>query len=123
MRKKTAKIPFKEVYKVNIRAFRLINHHCPGMFLSKFLHAVFSATLPYVSIYFSARIISELAGLRRADILVKWIIAELLVVSVYKLITAGLDRWEITKTFLWWPRKRGSAFWREAPSECGAHRG
>ena len=107
MSKKADRVSFREAYKVNSRALKLINHHCPGMFLAIFLHAAFSAILPYISIYFSARIINELAGLRRADILMKWIVAELLIVTVFKLITAGLERWENTKSYLWWWRKNG----------------
>ena len=100
MNQKADRVSFREAYKVNSRALKLINHHCPGMFLAIFLHAAFSAILPYISIYFSARIINELAGLRRADILMKWIVAELLIVTVFKLITAGLERWENTKSYL-----------------------
>jgi len=107
MRKKIDKITFKEAYKANSRAIKLINHQCPGMFLSTFLHAGFSAILPYISIYFSARIINELAGLRRVDVLMQWIIAELLIVTACKLISAGLERWEKTKSYLWWWRRNG----------------
>lgn len=107
MEKKSDNITFMEAYKVNNRAFLMINHHCPGMFLSIILHSVFSAILPYISIYFSARIINELAGLRRSDILVKWIVAELLVVTSFKLIAAALERWDNTKSYLWWWRKCG----------------
>ena len=107
MKQLSDKITFKESIQINKRAFVLINRHCPGMFLSKLLFSVFSAFLPYVPIYFSARIINELAGARNVDSLITWILAELLTVVALKLVVAVLQRWKNAKEFSWWFKRQG----------------
>ena len=107
MKQLSDKITFKESIQINKRAFVLINRHCPGMFLSKLLFSVFSAFLPYVPIYFSARIINELAGARNVDSLITWILAELLTVVALKLVVAVLQRWKNAKEYSWWFKRQG----------------
>ena len=48
---------------------------------------------PYVTIYFSARIINELAGLRRMEELKTWVIWTLAVEAVLGLVRYGAVRW------------------------------
>ena len=107
MKQPSDKLTFKEAIQINKRAFVLINRHCPGMFLSKLLFSVFSAFLPYVPIYFSARIINELAGARNVDSLITWILAELLTVVALKLVVAVLQRWKNAKEYSWWFKRQG----------------
>lgn len=62
MAKNEKKVPLKEAMRLNLRAVKLLHQRCPGLFPSTVLHAVASAVSPYVSIYFSARLIDELAA-------------------------------------------------------------
>ena len=53
---------WKEVFKVYGRACRDIRKVCPGLFPIVFLKEILEAVSPYVTIFFSARILEELAG-------------------------------------------------------------
>ena len=71
----------KELHKVSPKFFPLLTLFC-----------VVSAVTPYVTVFFSAQILKELATLRRADILWKWIIASVLCVGVTSVLKALLQR-------------------------------
>ena len=62
MKKKPEKITRKETFRLHRRGFWDIHHNCPGLFWAIALHSVVASTVPYVTIYFSARIINELAS-------------------------------------------------------------
>ena len=94
MAKNEQQVSMKEAIRLNWRAFKLLNQRCPGVFLSVGLHAVAAAVTPYVPIYFSARLIDELAGACRAEMLVKWILLTILSSAVLMTVTAVLERWE-----------------------------
>ncbi len=69
MTKKSEKITLRETFRIHSRAFRDVRKYCPGTFGITALHSMVSALSPYVTIYLSARIINELAGPRRAEVL------------------------------------------------------
>ena len=94
MAKNEQQVSMKEAVRLNWRAFKLLNQRCPGLFPSTVLHAVAAAVSPYVSIYFSARLIDELAGACRAEELIKWVLLTVLSTAALMLITAVLKRWE-----------------------------
>ena len=97
MAKNEQQVSMKEAIWLNWRAFKLLNQRCPGLFPSTVLHAVASAVTPYVPIYFSARLIDELAGLCRAETLGKWVLLTVLSSAILTMITAGLERWKDAK--------------------------
>lgn len=68
------KIPWKEVYALNKRALSLWCRECPMLFVSSGLHSVISALIPYLTLYFSARLLDELAGTRMPERLTRWVI-------------------------------------------------
>ena len=68
------KIPWKEVYALNKRALGLWCRECPMLFVSSGLHSVTSALIPYLTLYFSARLLDELAGTRMPERLTRWVI-------------------------------------------------
>ena len=68
------KIPWKEVYALNKRALGLWCRECPMLFVSSGLHSVISALIPYLTLYFSARLLDELAGTRMPERLTRWVI-------------------------------------------------
>ena len=83
---KTDKLTAMESWKSNLRAWKIWWQMCPGVFISKFIHSAFIAASPYVTIYFSARLLEELAGKRDSDRLLQWIILILAVEAILKLM-------------------------------------
>ncbi len=87
------KASLREGFLLNYRAFQLMNKACPQMFLSVFCAAVSRAVTPYVGIYFSARILTELAGERRPEVLWQWVGITVAVTALLMLLNAVLSRW------------------------------
>lgn len=96
------KITFRQAFSLHYRGFNIIRSACPRLFLSSFLHNVFSAIAPYVGIYFSARIIDELAGSRNPETLTFFIIIALSSAALLTLVNSVLSRWKNTREQLWW---------------------
>ena len=93
MAKNKDKVTLKETFQVHWRAYKTIRHFAPGTYASITLHGIASALTPYVVIWFSARIINELAGLRRPEELLQLVIAALLSGAGITLVTGLLQRW------------------------------
>ena len=64
---KAEKITLRETFRLHRRAFGDARRTCPGVFAATALHAVVSALSPYAAVWFSARILDELAGQRRPE--------------------------------------------------------
>ena len=93
------RIPLREALRLHQRAFLMLNGYCPGFYLFTALKAVVSSVIPYVTVFFSARIIDELAGPRRPDMLGRWVLLTILTSAALGLISALLSkqmnvRWE-----------------------------
>ena len=81
----------KELHKVNPKIFPVIT-----------LYALVYAVLPYVTVFFSAQILKELALLRREDILWKWVIGGVACTGILTLLKAFLEqRYETLWDDLW----------------------
>ena len=93
MAKNKDKVTLKETFQIHWRAYKTICHFAPGTFAAITLHGIASALAPYVAIWFSARIINELAGLRRPEELTRLVIAALLTGAGMTLVTGLLQRW------------------------------
>ena len=93
MKKDKKQIPIRKAWGLNIRALRIWWKNFPEVFASYTLHAIVDALFPLVGIYFSARIIDELAGARRPDQLAYWVILTLLIGAGTELLLAILLRW------------------------------
>ena len=70
-----------------------IHKGCPKLFLANACYAVVGAVVPYATIYLSARIIDELAGLRRPEELMFWVILTICVEAALGLGKGALKRW------------------------------
>ena len=84
----------KELHKVSPKFFPVLTLYC-----------IISAIAPYITVFFSAQILKELATLRRAEILWKWVIASVLCVGVVSLLKAALQRHYDTLLNDLWGRK------------------
>ena len=93
MAKNKDKVTLKETFQIHWRAYKTIRHFAPGTYASITLHGIASALAPYVAIWFSARIINELAGLRRLEELLQLVVAALLTGAGMTLVTGLLQRW------------------------------
>ena len=93
MKKQSDATSIKESLKLTQRAIKDINKYAPNVLLSIVIDAVFQALVPYVTVYFSARLINELAGLRRADVVWKWVVITVCVTAFVSLLGYIFERW------------------------------
>lgn len=98
-RDNTEKIKWREALQIHYRAFREMNGRCLGVFAATALHSAVSALSPYVAVYLSARIINELAGLRRSEELRLLVLAALGSAAALAFLTGVLLR---LKEFMGW---------------------
>lgn len=94
MNEEDEKITWKEKLRLNRRAFVLWYREYPAVFVSMALYALLSAALPYITLYFSAQILNELAGGRQREVLVRRIATLLVVEAVMLLAKAVVLRWK-----------------------------
>ena len=86
------KVTIRHAVSSHLRGIKELHKVSPKFFPLLTLHCFFSAIFPYISVFFSAQILTELATLRRADILWKWVIAGALCVGVVSILKAFLQR-------------------------------
>lgn len=78
----------------NLRALKLWHGLCPCLLPSILLSSAFTALSPYMTIWLSARLVDELAGLRRPQTLLTLALAELLSAALLALAAGALKRWK-----------------------------
>lgn len=94
MKESREKISWKEVYALNKRALCLWCRECPMLFVSSGLHSLINALIPYLTLYFSARLLNELSGKRMPERLTQWVILLLASDAAAYLIKALVFRWK-----------------------------
>ncbi len=93
------------IFADHLRGIRLLRSISGRIFPVVTLNALFSALTPYVTVFFSARILTELAGARRAEVLWRWVIAAVAAAGVLAVIRALLHQRSETLTEDLWGRK------------------
>ena len=106
MAKKSDNVTFREALRLHKRAFTLLNRYCPGLFAATALYGVVSAVIPYATIFLSARIINELSGLRRPEVLWQWVLATVACGGILALVKGALERWKSKKEDLYYPQEQ-----------------
>lgn len=96
MKKRKAK-SWQESFRLNRRGFLYICRSYPQVLLSRTLLGVWTALTPYVGIYFSARVIQELAGQRNPGQLGFWVLLTLGSAAGIALVSALLKKWQETQ--------------------------
>ena len=86
--KNEEKMTFREAFSLSFRAFKILRKNCQGLLESIFCNAVVTAIIPYIGIYFSARILNELGGERRPEVLWKWVLLTVAVTALAVLLKA-----------------------------------
>lgn len=89
------KVSFKQAFSLHKRALQLLSGRVRHLFLSYTLYCIVSSLVPYAGIWFSARIINELAGLRRPDVLWPLVVATIVTTAVLTLLTDALYHWKM----------------------------
>lgn len=93
MAKKQEKITLRETCSLHLRAYREIRGYCPGLFAASALCSALHTLSPYVTLYLSAQILNELSGLRRPDLLWRWVLLTIGLTAVLGLLTGAAQRW------------------------------
>ena len=94
MTSKSNKITLRETFAIHYRAYRDLRPYCPDAFAAAGLHGVVSALSPYATVYLSARLINELAGARRPEVLWPLVAITLAVTAGLVLLTGALLHWK-----------------------------
>lgn len=84
---------WKEKMRLNKRALALWYREYPVLLVTTAVYAAINAALPYITIYFSAQILNELAGERQKELLVRRIVLLLVLEAVVLLVKAAFYRW------------------------------
>ena len=94
MTSKSNKITLRETFAIHYRAYKDLRPYCPGVFASAGIHGAVSALSPYATVYLSARLINELAGARRPEVLWPLVGITLAVTAGLVLLTGALLHWK-----------------------------
>ena len=86
------KVTMRKAAATHLRAIKELHHVTPRFFPVLTLYCLFGAITPYVTVFFSARILTELATLRRAEILWRWVLAGVLCIGLAAIGKALLYR-------------------------------
>lgn len=85
---------WKEKLGLNIRAFSIWYREHPALYMSEALYSLLNTMLPYITLYFSAQLLNELAGLRRRELLMQKIGILITAEAVVLLFRAIAMRWK-----------------------------
>ena len=96
---------WKEILRLNWRALRDTERYVPGRLPCGGLNAAVDALSPYVTVWLSARIINELAGLRRPEVLIRWVLWTIGTTAAIGVVRSFLKRWLRTLVTLHNPLK------------------
>ena len=102
MANKSEKMPWKEAFKINVRAIKLLNSKNKLMFPYVTLKALFNTVFSYASLFVTARLIGELAGERRLEKLIFWAVFQLVSTAVFAVINGLMSHaYEVRATNFW----------------------
>ena len=100
--KKTDRVSIRDTVAIHLRAVKDVDRVSPGFLFAAVISSAVKALSPYVTIWLSARLINELAALRRPEILGKWVVLIIAVTAAMGLFKAALDRWKNVKDDLFY---------------------
>ncbi|MCM1182240.1 MAG: ABC transporter ATP-binding protein/permease [Roseburia sp.] len=93
MMESNEKLTWREKLSLNKRAAAIWYKAYPALFVSTALYSLVKAALPYVTLWFSAQILNELADGRRRAVLIHNVLLLLILSAAGMLIKAALHRW------------------------------
>lgn len=90
--KRRERMPLKKRAALTARGYRMLGSYCPGLVRDKALCALILAVQPLFTVWFSARILDEIAGSRRAEILLGYALATLAGNFVLQLFKSAVEK-------------------------------
>ena len=93
MKKDKKLLTWREAWKLNLRAFALIYKRCPHIIISRLVCVAWDALTPYIGIYLSALLITELTEGRNPSVLTRLVLIILLSAVFISLAAAFLHKW------------------------------
>lgn len=93
MKKDKKLLTWREAWRVNRRAFALIYKRCSHMILSRLICVIWDALTPYIGIYLSALLITELTEARNPAVLTRLVLIILISAALISLTAAFLHKW------------------------------
>ena len=102
MANKSDKMPWKEAFKINVRAIKLLNSKNRLMFPYVTIKALLNTVFSYASLFVTARLIGELAGERRPETLLFWAAFQIISTAVFAIIHGVMyHAYEVKATNFW----------------------
>ena len=86
------RMPLKKRAALTARGYRMLGSYCPGLVRDKVLCALILAVQPLFTVWFSARILDEIAGPRRAEVLLGYALATLAGNFVLQLFKSAVEK-------------------------------
>lgn len=86
------KVNMRNAATLHLRGIKELHKVSPKFFPLLTVYSIFSAITPYITVFFSAQILKELATMRREEILWQWVIAGVLCVGIAAIAKAMLYR-------------------------------
>ena len=86
------KVNMRNAVALHLRGIKELHKVSPKFFPLLTVYSIFSAITPYITVFFSAQILKELATMRREEILWQWVIAGVLCVGIAAIAKAMLYR-------------------------------
>ena len=83
---------FRERLAVTGRGYRMLGKYCPGLIRAKVLSAAAEALSPFVTIWFTAGIVNEIAGERRTGRLVLLVLLMVGLGFAFSILRGAMDR-------------------------------
>ncbi|MGN1410135.1 MAG: ABC transporter ATP-binding protein [Eubacteriales bacterium] len=100
--RESKQMPWSEAAKINLRAFRLLYSRMPKMVVTRLALVVWDSLTPYVGIYLSALLISELAGARDISVLTRLVVITLVSSAVISLVSALAGKMKEAEEVTFW---------------------
>lgn len=97
----------RKMLQLHLRGLKDLNGKCPQLIPSIFANAIITALSPYVTVWFSARLLGELSSSRRPEVLGRWAVLTVVSLGLMALLTALADRWwECVKENTWYRKQQ-----------------
>lgn len=92
----------RERLKITRRGYSILREYCPGLIEAKILFALIESGSPFINIWLSAKIINEIANLRRINVLVLYVFCTILINLIFSIIKSIVDRVSSAKEASMW---------------------
>lgn len=88
--------------KITRRGYGILREYCPGLIEAKILFALIESGSPFVNIWLSAKIINEIANLRRINILGIYVVFTIVINLIFSVIKSVVERISSAKEASMW---------------------